>query len=360
MQDLHAQFVKLGTSRNRLTRELLMLLPEIFKSGIYRKYAATIVEYAGKFGGLSKGVVLKRLRLEKRLEDKPILREAILTEGVHKVALLAGVVTKENEQALVEKLKGMSKPGVEQMAKEIRAKRASGESACRAGGDVTLQMDFGDRVAGDCYNIEVTGGDGVAAGDSAKCKAVPTKIKIELDEAMTLKFLQLKKKFGKNLQNKEVMKKILEVAMASPPKAGPAACSESKNRETVQSTVSIPGDTFSNEKSQQRVEKTVPRTVSAARKQEALSETSGKCSYPNCNYPAAVLHHPERFAISRSHKLLRPLCKAHHEFMHNGLVQNENGPVGEWEFALSESAGSAVQSKEVKKIDELYRQYRRG
>ncbi|MBI4234713.1 hypothetical protein HY604_00235, partial [Candidatus Peregrinibacteria bacterium] len=52
-KDLHAQFVKLGISRNRLTRELLMLLPEIFKSGIYREYSATIVEYAGRFGGLS-------------------------------------------------------------------------------------------------------------------------------------------------------------------------------------------------------------------------------------------------------------------------------------------------------------------
>ncbi|MBI4235275.1 hypothetical protein HY604_03165, partial [Candidatus Peregrinibacteria bacterium] len=355
------QFVKLGISRNRLTRELLMLLPEIFKSGIYREYSATIVEYAGRFGGLSKGVVLKRLRLEKRLEDKPILREAILTEGVHKVALLAGVVTKENEQALVDKLRGMSKPGVEQMAKEIRAKRAA-MGGC---GEDARQMSF---VGG------VVGGDGAANGEIAKCKAVPVKIKFELDEKMTLKFLQLKRKMGKNLQNQEVMEKILEVAMAG------VGCnhSENKGRETRQSRVSVPGDTFQNKKSQKKAEKTVSRTVSAARKREALSETGGKCAYPNCNLPADVLHHPERFAISRSHKSLRPLCKSHHEFMHNELVANENGPVEEWEFVLSGGALSSgvpngsvldcsarcsengfIQSAKVRKIDELYKKYRR-
>lgn len=119
-ESLHLKFVKLGSDRRKLTNELLALLPEIYEKKIYRKYAATIVEYAGKFGGLSKGVVLKRLRLEKYLEEKPLLKEAIKTEGVHKVALVANLATAETEAIWVDKLKNMSKAAVQELSKERR------------------------------------------------------------------------------------------------------------------------------------------------------------------------------------------------------------------------------------------------
>ncbi len=70
-KDLHRKFRKLGMERRRLTNQLVALLPEIYERGIYKKYAATIVEYAGKFAGLSKSVVMKRLRIEKFLGGKP-------------------------------------------------------------------------------------------------------------------------------------------------------------------------------------------------------------------------------------------------------------------------------------------------
>lgn len=325
-RNLHIKFVELGKSRNRLTRELLLLLPEIYKSGIYRKYCATIVEYAGRFGGLSKGVVLKRLRLEKRLEDRPMLKEAILSEGIHKVALLAGVVTKENEKFLVKKLKGMSKPAVAQMAKEIREKREDDVDNEDDGG--AQQLKLGD----------VDGGN----AEALHCKAVPAKIKIELDEDMTGKFLQLKKKFGGNLQNKEVLEKILEIAMKS---ILPEFADGEKSK-------SVPGDNFLSEESQQKA-KPASRTIFPYLQRKLLSETAGKCAYPNCNHPAEIFHHPDRFAISRSHESLKPLCKIHHEFMHNGLVKNEQAPPANWQFDLA-----AKTSGPIAKIDELYRKHR--
>ncbi len=51
-KELHRTFVKLGYDRRRLTNQLLAILPEIYERGIYKKYARTIEEYAGKFGGL--------------------------------------------------------------------------------------------------------------------------------------------------------------------------------------------------------------------------------------------------------------------------------------------------------------------
>ncbi|MDP2642534.1 MAG: hypothetical protein Q8P62_01680, partial [Candidatus Peregrinibacteria bacterium] len=151
-KELHREFLKLGANRRKLTNELLALLPEVFDRKIYLKYAATIIEYAGKFGGLSKGVVLKRLRLEKYLSDKPKLRDAIKTEGIHTVALVASVATADTEEAWVDKLKNMSKNAIQELSKEVRNKEIENEKKCFGNGDLlgglgerdNLDADFGE------------------------------------------------------------------------------------------------------------------------------------------------------------------------------------------------------------------------
>jgi len=47
-------------------------------------------------------------------------------------------------------------------------------------------------------------------------------------------------------------------------------------------------------------------------------ELSEKCQFPGCNKPAEVVHHPHRFSLRANHDNLKPLCKAHHELVHNG------------------------------------------
>ena len=64
MENLHQQFVQLGRAKFRLDYKLLALLPDIYESGIWKKYAGSIYEYAAKFGGLSHSAVEKRLRLK--------------------------------------------------------------------------------------------------------------------------------------------------------------------------------------------------------------------------------------------------------------------------------------------------------
>ncbi|MBI4235545.1 hypothetical protein HY604_04570 [Candidatus Peregrinibacteria bacterium] len=73
----------------------------------------------------------------------------------------------------------------------------------------------------------------------------------------------------------------------------------------------------------------------------ALSKTGNRCAYANCNKPYKVLHHIERWAKSRSHFKkswlsgaetglnIIPLCKEHHAFMHNGLIDEENFTIRE-------------------------------
>ncbi|MEK7673572.1 MAG: hypothetical protein AAB373_06860, partial [Patescibacteria group bacterium] len=185
-KSLHQKFVKFGNDRRQLTNELLALLPEIYEKRIYKKYASSIVEYAAKFGGLSEGVVLKRLRLEKFLENKPKLKEAIRSEGMNKVAIMATLVTPENEEAMVDKIKNMSKPALQELAKELRAKGRGEENSVN-------QNLFGTVPSG------------------TACQAVPTKLTIELDEEMTFIFLKLKKEM-KLMSNRETIIRLMELA----------------------------------------------------------------------------------------------------------------------------------------------------
>ena len=183
---LHREFVRLGREKYRLTNRLLLILPDIFASGIYKKYASDIYEYAGRFGGISGSAVDKRLRLEKHLENKPCLRAAIEKVGVNKVALMATLATPQADAMVADKVLNMNKSALQTLSKELRHKN--------------------DRVYSDNKNNRE-----LCLNDIKPCQAAPQTITIELDSEMTFLFLKFKKKF-KNINNKEAMRKLLEAA----------------------------------------------------------------------------------------------------------------------------------------------------
>lgn len=315
---LHHKFVKLGNNRRRLTNELLALLPEIYEREIYRKYAKTIEEYAGKFGGLSRGVVSKRLRLEKYVKDKPELRDAIRTEGVHKVALIASLATMENDGFLADKVKNMSKPALQELSKELRSKQE------------------GNAIA-------------------TFCKAVPIKITIELDEEMSFSFLKLKQKFTRqissnvqHLSNKEAMKIMMRQLLQTDQKVipGDSSIKAEQNLHSECDKQKIQ----TNSKIKVKTKTVKSRYVSIHLRRNFLNQTADRCAYPNCNKPAEVFHHTERFAESKNHDSIKPLCKIHHEFMHNGLVMNQTKNQSDWQLGLN---GKLTYS------DHFYRHFRK-
>ncbi|MFA6917467.1 MAG: hypothetical protein WC285_01345, partial [Candidatus Gracilibacteria bacterium] len=188
-QKLHHEFIRLGSMRHKLKNRMLAILPEIYKSGIYKKYAGSIVEYAGKFGDIAKTTVIKRLRLEKNLEDKPFLKAVIEKVGVHKVALVAKIATSETDKAFADKVENMSRIAVQSLSKELRRLGSGGlnESGC---GSESGGFSGGENGCGQ-LNFE-----GCASGESLEqanlnsnrgqlCCAVPRTAKIELDEEST-------------------------------------------------------------------------------------------------------------------------------------------------------------------------------
>lgn len=300
-QKLHQEFVRLGGMRFKLKNRMLAILPEIYESGIWKKYAGTIVEYAGKYGEIAKTTVKKRLRLELNLKDKPFLREAIEKVGVHKVAMVAKIITPDMDKAIAEKLCNMSKMAVQSLSKEMRS------------GQLSI---------------------GLADGQPQPCKAVALTKMIELDEESTFLFIKLKKKFGEKLSDKEFLKLILNERERQ---EFPQSCEKKTARK------SLTGETFSQQ----------PRYVTAEKRRQIIQPTKGKCSYPNCNSPYEILHHVDRYSESKTHDSIIPLCKIHHEFAHNNLIENEKSDVDTWKLLL-------VQKEDVKisRADVLYKKYR--
>ncbi len=307
-RELHGKFIKLGMDRRRLTNQLVALLPEIYERGIYKKYAATIVEYAGKFAGLSKSVVMKRLRIEKFLEGKPKLKELIASEGVHKVALVASLATSENDEVWADKVENMSKEALFELAKEVRHK-----------GEMSVENAI------------------------TKCQAAPQSLKITLEGELFFLFHKLKKQFGKHLSTTELLHLIFMESLEAKP--------EKALKEPLVKRKDVPGNTFS---------KKITRHNPVAIVREKLTETKGRCAYPGCDRPHDVNHHAQRYAemvrlglsSEELRKSLRPMCKLHHEFAHNGLIQDELEEAENWVFEMDKT--------ELSWIDQNYRKWRKA
>lgn len=301
-KQLHQKFVQLGRQLHRVTYELLEILPEIYAKNIHIQQGyATIYEYAGRLTGLSRSVVQKVLRAEKHLEAKPALKKLVGKVGIHKVDLVARIATPENERQWAEKVEHMSKPALQELAKEVRAKSLPGENFS------TSEMKFG------------------------KCQAAEQKITIELDEEMQFLFLKLKNKHGKNMNNKAMLKILLKkIAKQEFPKKNP-------RKRNVEKTA------IKDRKMK------VTRYIPSAQKRQAISKTDGHCSYPNCNKPSQHIHHPERFSQTKTHNNLKPVCRVHHEFAHNGLIENETQETNKWQLSFGD----------LLPADKLYLRYRK-
>ncbi|KKT02028.1 MAG: hypothetical protein UV80_C0006G0018 [Candidatus Peregrinibacteria bacterium GW2011_GWF2_43_17] len=68
-------------------------------------------------------------------------------------------------------------------------------------------------------------------------------------------------------------------------------------------------------------------------KKHVATKTNGICAHPDCNKPAVEFHHTKRFSLNHEHNpdQITPLCKAHHDLCHLGLIANEEKQPYEWQ-----------------------------
>ena len=101
-------------------KKFVALLPEVEKRKLYKKYGFySVYEFAGKVGGVSIKVTDEVLRLDKKLNDKPLLKAQIAEVGWSKVGAVANITTKENEAEMVKIVKTLPKSSLEVYAREV-------------------------------------------------------------------------------------------------------------------------------------------------------------------------------------------------------------------------------------------------
>ncbi|MBU1018933.1 MAG: hypothetical protein ABII07_04225, partial [Patescibacteria group bacterium] len=89
---------KYGGNAKMWQRKFAALLPEVDKRKLWkRKGFYSIYDFAAQIGGMSESAVYKILNLNKKLENKPLLKAEIEKQGWAKVEVAARIPVKEEE-----------------------------------------------------------------------------------------------------------------------------------------------------------------------------------------------------------------------------------------------------------------------
>jgi hypothetical protein len=273
-RQLHKKFAKLGLQKLALTRKLYVLIPEIEKRKIYlKKGCSNIQDYALKYAGLSYSAVRNCLNVIEKASSFPLIEAEIPNVGLYKVQLALRIANRENEQIVVDKMKNMSRSALKLLVSEAKEYGLSGtDRQCKA---VPLKMTIS-------LSLEAI----------KKFNILKYKLKIDNEEKLLLAILELaEKQLSSSVKSKEILEeKLQKNNISSDAKFLPAR---------------------------------ILRYIPSSKKTEVLQRSKGLCEYPGCLSNIKIFHHIDRFSEKRNHKNIIGLCKEHHEFAHNNLMNEE-------------------------------------
>lgn len=279
---LHRTFKKFGSLSLMCRQKCIGMLPEINRLRVYEKKGfGTIFEYAAKLAGISREQVQRVLRLERRFEDKPVLKNALVKGeiSVNKLARIASVATAENQNLWTDHAKNLSQKAVEILVKEY--KNATNSSSGYENQNGLFESK------NEC--------DSVRAHGNFETRKNENEINIKLIGAL----------------NPDIKKQLVYLAEKG-----------IDINELISETLKKREQKITEEKAKIAAEiekKIATRHIPAHVKRIIRLEHGTKCSIPHCNRPAAVIHHTQRFALARNHdpRYLAPLCREHHQIAHS-------------------------------------------
>jgi len=236
------------------------LLPEIHRRRLYeRKGYESIFVFAKKLAGLSERQIRRVLNLERRFDNTPVLK-AMLVSGevsVNKLARVASIATRVNEEVLADKLRVLPKSAIETLVRDEKFAR--------------------NDIANDLPKPKI------------EAKSVPGHT-LQLSDEVTTKLLELQ---GKGIDVNEFLLEALE----------------KREQEIKKEKVVIA----------EELDQTESRYIPVKIKRVIQKEHGNKCSIRSCCREAVAIHHTQTFALGKTHdpRFLAPLCKDHHAIAHS-------------------------------------------
>lgn len=307
--ELQKYSLMVGANARKWKNHFVALLPEIARRGIYKKKFTSITEYAAKVGGVGKKTVEAVFQMEKKLADKPALKELIPTVGINKIRVVASIATQNNQKELAYKVKTMSKGALEEVARNIKKNIKN---------NVANNVDNSEPENSTVFS-QIPPGRNDPALMERNLEREYIGFHMSKENALELrKFKQkLEKQRKQKLDFNEVLAELLKIAKESP-KEDPKKCIKKvKAPKTGTNRQLFP-------------HKVPGRYVSAAQKRNLKDTYNGCCAFYGCNKPSTQIHHPDRFVLTKSHSRIVPLCDIHHELAHQGLIGNEEKTPDKW------------------------------
>jgi len=317
-KELYLLCQEYGTEARVWKRKFMAFLPEIYKRRLYRKKGfGSIYEFAAKIGGVSQNVVRVVIRVDEKLEDFPELRSAIEKVGIHKVRLVANIVTKETESQWTEKVLTMTKLGLQthvkdvrkmremQKAHEVQEVREIHEMRCEKDQaainnyqkshpgmsipNTPQKASFGN--VGKDNNDKSDQHCEKGSSDYA-CEFATFTAKLDPAVIKKLKFLKANMKDGTTWN--DVFKELMGM----------------NNNENVN-------------KSKQKVQNQNGQLRTKTRARNLKTSAEETCEVHLCTNPTTIIHHPDRYSLTKTHDRLASLCKGHHELAHRGYIDEK-------------------------------------
>lgn len=119
---LHEEFKECGKNAKLWKRKCCLLLPEIDKNLVWHtKGFSSIYEYAAKLAALSRWDVNESLRVFRKIEDKPALKQVVMEKGIHAVRAVVNIATEDTDEYWAKKADRMSKNELEVFVRELKS-----------------------------------------------------------------------------------------------------------------------------------------------------------------------------------------------------------------------------------------------
>ena len=297
------------------------------KRGYYDVYV-----FAARLAGMSRPQVDEVLRLERRLEDKPVLHEALIRGEVSlsKLARVVSIATVENQTEILEKVQELSKVGLDCFVKDFKRENGIADELEKLqdiqnvnglhkpqGGKIMsgLQMPQNGQMSlyvqnenAVSWHEEAIGKTGFEHGGNSVNTRLENddheqskKLSVNLDEDIAKELLEM---MEKGIDVNELLREFLHEKKEKHEREKERVAEKQKQEASDRAIIGFPAKRY------------VPVEV----RRVVLEEFGSRCSMPGCGKLSVNLHHEKGFAKDQCHdpRYLKPLCSGHHELAHSG------------------------------------------
>ena len=343
-KNLYAYCKKVGFNARIWSRRFIATIPEVAKRRLYKKYGyCSIHEFAAKMASVSHENTDVVLRVNEKFRELPKMKALIGEVGLSKLKVVACIATKETDSFWAEKVKNMTKQVLEIYVREMKMKEdknnidmqtldTQGRIVAKFPGEAIAEEAeiLQEQEQIDIFDSEKS----ISQNDnSARVENIQNHDKriftIHIDEETEFELRKFKQKLEKekkepvdwNLALKEMAKRATNEQMVrsasmvkresvsetrtEPEKSHPKSASASDSQQPTAKSITA-SDTRT----------AVSRYIPAKIRHDLNKKYNGHCAYRGCNNPAEHIHHKNRFALKHNHENVVPLCRAHHDLIH--------------------------------------------